>query len=72
MNEVKVIVTGMTCNHCRMNVENSIKSVDGVSNSRADIASGEVIVSGDNIDLGKIKAAVEGIGYTFQGIKIEN
>ncbi len=69
MNEVKIIVKGMTCSHCKMNVERSIKSVQGVSGSLADLSSGEVVIQGDTLDIDKIKSAVEDIGYTFQGLK---
>ena len=69
MSEIKVIVTGMNCSHCKMNVEKSINSVEGVTDSTANPDSGEVIIHGDNINLDKIKNAVEGIGYAFQGLK---
>ncbi|MFO7655896.1 MAG: cation transporter [Bacteroidales bacterium] len=69
MKEVKVLVEGMTCNHCKMNVENSIRSVAGITGSEADLTTGVVTVYGDKIDLAKIKDAVESAGYTFSGIK---
>lgn len=69
MKEIKVLVKGMTCNHCKMNVENSIRSVEGISGSEADPDTGVVTIFGDNIDLDRIKNAVESIGYTYSGIK---
>ncbi len=69
MNEIKLSVKGMTCSHCKMTVENSINSVEGVEDSSADYETGEVTVHGDNIDLDKIRDAVESAGYVFEGTK---
>ncbi|UCG27403.1 MAG: SO_0444 family Cu/Zn efflux transporter [Bacteroidales bacterium] len=63
----KIMVKGMTCNHCRQNVENNIKSVEGIKEVRADISSGTVLIQGDRIDLDKIRNAVEQSGYEFAG-----
>ena len=66
--EVKTIhVGGMSCNHCRANVENSIKSVNGVEEVSVDLASGNVIISGKSVDMAKVKSGIESIGYTFSG-----
>ncbi len=69
MNEIKVIVKGMTCNHCKMNVENSIKKLSGIESVMADVDRKEVTLRGDNISMDEIKSAVEGIGYEFAGVK---
>jgi uncharacterized membrane protein YraQ (UPF0718 family)/copper chaperone CopZ len=58
-------VEGMTCNHCKMNVENGIKSVAGVSGVVADIQTGKVVMEGENIDLEAVKNVVNGLGYKF-------
>ncbi len=67
MNEMKVLVKGMTCNHCKSNVETHLANVAGVEKVSADVGTGEVIIEGDGIDLDKVKEAVEGIGYIFSG-----
>ena len=59
----KIKVEGMTCNHCKMNVENGIKSVAGVSATNIDLLTGEVIIEGENVDLQAVKRAVDGLGY---------
>jgi|WetSurMetagenome_2_1015567.scaffolds.fasta_scaffold33296_1 uncharacterized protein len=56
-------VGGMTCNHCKANVENSAKSEKGVKDVIVDLTSGKVIISGNSFDLSKIKAGIESIGY---------
>jgi len=56
-------VGGMTCNHCKANVENSIKSSEGVKDAAVDLISGKVIIKGTSFDLEKIKSGIESIGY---------
>ncbi len=62
--KIKTIkVGGMTCNHCKANVENSIRSVNGVKDVNVDLTSGKVNITGDSFDLEKIKSGIESIGY---------
>lgn len=67
MNSIKVYVRGMTCSHCKMNVETNLKKINGIDNSFADLDSQTVTITGNNIDLNKVKETVEGIGYKFDG-----
>ena len=57
----------MTCNHCKENVGNAIKSVNGIDDVQIDLSSGKVRISGDYIDLDQIKSGIENIGYEFKG-----
>ena len=68
MKNIKIKVDGMTCQHCKMNVENSIKGVAGVNDALADLDSKEVVLSGEDIDLEKVKNSVESIGYKYSGV----
>jgi copper chaperone CopZ len=61
------LVEGMTCNHCKARVEKSIKTIVGVEDVTADPASGQVKVSGNEIDGLKVKEVVEDAGYSFMG-----
>ena len=63
----KIMVKGMTCNHCKQNVEEKIKSVDGIEQVRVDLSTGKVTVSGKHIDLDKIQSGIESIGYDYLG-----
>jgi uncharacterized membrane protein YraQ (UPF0718 family)/copper chaperone CopZ len=56
-------VGGMTCNHCKANVENSIKSAEGVEEVSVDLTSGKVNIRGKSVDLEKIRTGIENIGY---------
>jgi uncharacterized membrane protein YraQ (UPF0718 family)/copper chaperone CopZ len=67
LKQVKLSVSGMTCNHCKMNVEKSIKSIEGIKFVEAFPDKNEVIVQGENVDLNSIKKSVESIGYAYEG-----
>lgn len=56
-------VSGMTCNHCRQNVENAVRSVNGVEDVTIDLASGDVSIKGNSPDLSRIRKEIESIGY---------
>jgi hypothetical protein len=56
-------VDGMMCNHCRANVENAIKSVEGVTDVTVDLASGIASVQGTASDESIINVITER-GYT--------
>lgn len=58
-------VKGMTCNHCKRNVENAISELDGVEEVRVDLASGETQVIGD-VSREDVSKAVESIGYELK------
>jgi hypothetical protein len=44
---------GMTCNHCKANVENSVKSFEGVDEAIVDLLSGKVIIKGKTFRSGE-------------------
>ena len=64
---MKLGVTGMTCNHCKANVEKNLMGLDGIDFVNADPQNSEVILKGDNINLARVKDVVENIGYGFKG-----
>lgn len=61
------IVEGMTCKNCKAHVEKAIKGITGIDDVIVDLANGQVRVSGDEIDLIKVKQSVEEAGYDFKG-----
>ena len=67
MAEKTVKVSGMTCNHCKANVENNLSSIDGIENIEIDLESGKVKMTGDDINLTEVKNKVESIGYHYEG-----
>lgn len=67
MDEMKVFVRGMTCNHCKMSVENNLKKLEGIDEISADLASEIVTIKGKTVNLDKVKEIIESIGYTYDG-----
>lgn len=55
-------VEGMTCNHCKANVEKAILGVEGVTGVTIDLNSGKAEVEGTP-DPKAVIAAVESRGY---------
>ena len=56
-------VKGVTCNHCRANVEKTLRQIEGVTNAEVDLASGIATVEGSASDEEIIKSIKE-IGYS--------
>lgn len=62
MNKYKVIIQGMSCNHCVMNVKNTIAKLDGVKNVEVVLAENAAYIEG-NYNKEDLKKAIEDIGY---------
>ncbi|EKD28460.1 MAG: hypothetical protein ACD_79C00293G0004 [uncultured bacterium] len=59
---IKVKIDGMTCNHCRENVTNAIKNIEGVHHVEVNLQGKYALIQG-NFDIKKIHEAVTKIGY---------
>ncbi len=68
MKELLIKVGGMTCQHCKMNVERTLRSVPGIQVAEVDLSSGEVLLKGEEIDLKAVREGIEGIGYAYEGV----
>ncbi|MBQ2187282.1 MAG: permease [Bacteroidales bacterium] len=62
MEKKKFKVDGMMCNHCRANVEKSIKNLKGVEHVEVDLSSGIAVVEG-NVSDEEVVKAIESLGY---------
>ena len=67
MNEVKVKVTGMNCNHCKIRVETNLMKISGIDIAIADLVNGEVTLKGIDINLDQVRSTIENIGYSYGG-----
>ncbi|WBU37214.1 heavy-metal-associated domain-containing protein [Homoserinibacter sp. YIM 151385] len=71
MNDIEVLVEGMTCQHCVMSVTEELgelAEVEGVAvELRPGAASRVAITASEPIDGARIRAAVEEAGYTVAG-----
>ncbi|MFO7863642.1 MAG: permease [Salinivirgaceae bacterium] len=61
-------VDGMTCKHCKANVEKHLQQIENVESVVADEKSGVVTIQGGNIPIDEAAKQVAEIGYTFSGI----
>jgi uncharacterized membrane protein YraQ (UPF0718 family)/copper chaperone CopZ len=68
LTKLKISVTGMTCNRCKMSAENSVASVAGVKNVIANPSKSEVYIEGENINLDEVKNQIEDVGFSYHGI----
>lgn len=64
---MKLIVEGMTCDHCVRSVTKAIRERDPHARVDVDLAAGTVRVDGV-IDAGSAFAAISAEGYTVTGI----
>ena len=65
MNTTELTVSGMTCGHCQTAVTKALKTVEGVTDARVDLASGKATVTGTP-DPQALVAAVTDEGYGAQ------
>jgi copper chaperone len=63
MDEKTYTVTGMTCEHCVLSVREEVSEVTGVRAVDVDLASGRLVVRGDDVDGAAVEAAVAEAGY---------
>lgn len=63
----KIKVEGMTCNHCKANVETNLQKLSFLKNAEVDLNEKSVSLKGNDIDLEKVKETVESLGYKFVG-----
>jgi uncharacterized membrane protein YraQ (UPF0718 family)/copper chaperone CopZ len=67
MKYITVKIKGMTCNHCKMSVENSLKNIEGIEQVNVDLAGSKAFIKGVNINLEEIKNSIEKLGYEYKG-----
>lgn len=58
-------VSGMTCEHCVRSVTEEVSEVPGVEAVDVDLASGRMVVRGEQVDDDAIRAAVDEAGYAL-------
>ena len=61
-----LIVSGMTCSHCKESVKSSIKSIHSDAKTSIDLASGKVLIRGLNLDEVTIREKIKGRGFTVE------
>lgn len=63
---IVLIVKGMTCGGCEQAVERALSRVEGVISARASLQDEQVAVAydADRTDAGKLRRAIAAAGYT--------
>lgn len=68
MKHIEIKVKGMTCTHCKATVENNVRAMEGIQEAEANLFTEKVSISGENINLEKVREKVESLGYKFEGL----
>ena len=63
MTEIIYIVLDMSCGHCTQVVSAELERVEGVGSVAVDLDTKRVVVRGDRLDDGVLRAAIEQAGY---------
>ena len=65
MEKTIISVNGMTCNHCKMSVENALKRLEGVNSAEVSLENKNVTVEFDNskISLDVLKETIDDTGF---------
>ena len=61
--DTTINVSGMTCNHCKQSVTNAVMGFTNVTSVKIDLESGNVFISGENLNLDEIYSAIENNGF---------
>jgi copper ion binding protein len=64
----KIVVKGMNCNHCKMNVENVLHTIPGISSVKVELDQSSATFEGNDLDMNEIKKSIESVGYEYGGL----
>ena len=63
MEKLTYTVSGMSCGHCKAAVEGEVGRVPGVAFVEADLDTKLVLVRGEGLEDGALRAAIDEAGY---------
>ena len=61
--EKKIIIEGMSCNHCVSHVKEALSSIEGVESVVVSLEGKYALVNVNNVEDDKLKEAIEDEGY---------
>ncbi len=64
---MKIRIEGMSCHHCADTVRKALLQVEGVEKAEVDHKRGIAYLTGGDIDLTAVEAAIDEVGYDFAG-----
>ncbi len=62
--KVTIPIEGMSCQHCVNSVIEALSKLAGVKEVKVDLQSGHAEVSGDNLHIDTLRAAIDDLGFT--------
>ena len=71
--KITLPVTGMTCANCAMNIERTVKKLDGVSDAQVNFAAEQASISVDpgQLQVKDVVAKIDAAGYSVPTSKVE-
>jgi len=63
MAELTYTVPGMSCEHCRAAITGEVSKVEGVTEVEVDLDTKLVVVRGEAVSDGSVRAAIDEAGY---------
>ena len=71
--KVTLPITGMTCTNCAMNIERTVKKLNGIKDANVNFAAEQAVVAFDPklLHLGDLVDNIHGSGYTVAKAKVE-
>ncbi|MFN8257243.1 MAG: permease [Bacteroidales bacterium] len=67
-NRYQIVVNGMNCNHCKVNVENTLQSIPGITSVNVLLDKSTASFNCDSPDMKLIKEKIESVGFEFGGV----
>jgi uncharacterized membrane protein YraQ (UPF0718 family)/copper chaperone CopZ len=67
--EIKIEIEGMSCDHCARSIRRALMESGSIDSAVVDFKKGEAIVTGGNLDISKLRQAIEGLGYKVVGVE---
>lgn len=60
----EIFIEGMTCNHCKMRVEKTLKEIDGITSAEVVLADQKAVVESEkDLDEALITELIDDVGY---------
>ena len=67
----KILIEGMSCDHCIKHVTNALSDLDGVNNVEVNLAGNYAIITAANeVNDADISAALDDAGYDVVGVEV--
>ncbi len=60
-----ISVEGMTCNHCKANVESNLEKLPFVKTATVDLVEKTITLEGENVDLVSVEDTINSLGYNY-------